>query len=125
MKYITFFFLFILATGVLGQKKQFNREIEIPSKTPLANGGLTNLILSNETSSTSLTGDLRKVTLPLLVLTGKYDFVVPPALAHDLHNLSSSLEKKIVVLEKSGHSPMIHEPIKYRNEIISFIEANK
>lgn len=90
-----------------------------------ANGGLTNLMLSNETRSISLTDDLRKVTLPLLVLTGKYDFVVPPALAHDLYNLSSSLDKKIVVFEKSGHSPMTHEPIKYRNEIISFIEANK
>lgn len=35
MKYITFFFLFTLATGVLGQKKQFNREFEVPSKTPI------------------------------------------------------------------------------------------
>ena len=89
------------------------------------NGGLTNLMLSEETKNTSMTNSLGKVTLPLLVLSGKYDFVVPPVLANDLYNLASSIDKKLVIFDKSGHSPMTHEPIKYRIEIISFIEANK
>lgn len=89
------------------------------------NGSLTNLALSNELLTTTLTSQLNKVTIPVLVLTGKYDFVVAPALSDDTFNLVSSTSKKLVVFEKSGHSPMSHEPVKYTSELIQFMRANK
>ncbi len=89
------------------------------------NGTLTNLLLSGEIKSTSYTDDLDKINLPLLVITGKYDFVVAPQLGNDLYSLANSANKTIAVFDKSGHSPMTHEPSKYSNLIIQFIEASR
>ena len=89
------------------------------------NGSLTNGQLSKEVSKASYTNDLFKVTLPTLIMTGKYDFVVAPELSQDAYNLISSTNKKLVVFDNSGHSPMSHEPEKYTNELIQFIDANK
>ncbi|MGB1041519.1 MAG: alpha/beta fold hydrolase [Flavobacteriales bacterium] len=89
------------------------------------NGRLTNTLLSKEIQETSFTNQLFKVTIPTLVLAGKYDFVVAPELANDAFNLISSANKKLVVFNKSGHSPMSHEPTLYTQELISFIDTHK
>ena len=91
--------------------------------TSMLNGNLTNSALSSEIQQFSVTDELYKVTIPVLAVTGKYDFIVAPALAFDTYNLSSSAFKRIVVFDKSGHSPMSNEPSKFTSEVISFIEA--
>ena len=93
--------------------------------TSSINGNGTNSALSNEIQNTALTNELFKVTIPVLAITGKYDFVVAPKLAEDVFNLSSSAVKKLVIFDKSAHSPMNNEPAKFTAEVISFIEANK
>ena len=91
--------------------------------TSFLSGNITNFTLSNEIENTSLTSQLFKVTIPTLVLWGKYDFVVPPSLGFDTYNNISSVKKDIVIFEKSGHSPMSNEWRAYSDAIISFIEA--
>lgn len=85
-------------------------------------GGQTSKELE-EVEQLSMTADLNKVTIPTLILWGKYDFVVPPSLGYDTYNEISSTNRKIVIFEKSGHSPMSHEWQKFANEIIKFVDG--
>tara|TARA_B100000674_G_scaffold104243_1_gene76299 strand:+ start:7008 stop:8039 length:1032 start_codon:yes stop_codon:yes gene_type:complete len=91
--------------------------------TSYISGLTTNYKLSPEIEKISLTDQLYKVTIPTLVLWGRYDFVVPPTLGYDTYNNISSTKKEIVIFEKSGHSPMSNEWEPFSDAIISFIDS--
>ena len=93
--------------------------------TSLLSGNATSSLLLNEVEATALTDQLSKVTIPVLALWGKYDFVVPPALGYDTFNKVSSASKKVVVFDRSGHSPMSNEWRPYTDEVILFIETHR
>jgi pimeloyl-ACP methyl ester carboxylesterase len=91
------------------------------------NGANTGWILADQGlwQDLSYTNRLNEITLPALLLWGKYDLVVPPKFGQDaLDNLGSSA-KELVVFEKSGHSPMFLEPEKFADEVIGFINQHK
>ncbi len=81
--------------------------------------------LLNEVEELSMTDELHKVTIPCLFLWGKYDFVVPPQLGVDAYNEVSSAQKKLVIFESSGHSPMDNEWEKFTQEVIEFVDLVK
>jgi len=86
----------------------------------------TYTLLEDEVEQYSATDDLYKVEIPTLVLWGKHDYIVPPALAYDTYNNISSQHKKIVIFEHSGHSPMDNVDWEdFTNEIVEFIETYK
>lgn len=87
--------------------------------------GLTANAIFKETEAAAMTNQLDKVTIPCLFLWGKYDFVVPPALAYSAYNKVSSTSKKVALFEKSGHSPMDNEASLFSQEVIDFVEAHK
>jgi pimeloyl-ACP methyl ester carboxylesterase len=62
---------------------------------------------------------LKILTLPVLCLFGKYDFVVPPTLADDVLSKIQSKSKKKVVFNFSGHDTYLTESPKFNAEIIS------
>lgn len=70
----------------------------------------------------SLTNELEKIEQPCLFLWGKYDMVVSSELAYDAFSRVGTLDKSIVIFEKSGHSPMLHEGRLFAETIIDFIE---
>lgn len=86
---------------------------------------LGNLILNKDSAANPLTDRLHEVTIPCLFLWGKYDFVVPPALGEDAYELVNTSEKKLVIFENSGHSPMSNEPLLFTQEVKEFIELYK
>jgi pimeloyl-ACP methyl ester carboxylesterase len=90
--------------------------------TSLITGSIASDALLEEVEQTSLTAELNKVTLPTLILTGKYDFVVPPKLGVSAFNAISSTNKYYQEFEKSGHSPMDNEWQPYTQALIDFIE---
>lgn len=90
--------------------------------TSAVSGARTNGNLQ-ETEQLALTSELNKVTIPTLVLWGKYDFVVPPALGMDTYNEISSTKKDIVIFQKSGHSPMVNEWEEYYKAIKKFVDS--
>lgn len=97
---------------------------QINPLTSLLSGNYTNQELL-EIEQLSLTNELYKVTIPTLVLWGKYDFVVPPSLGQDTYDNVGSAVKKFVLFDKSAHSPMDNEWEKYVEEVSTFIDANK
>lgn len=67
---------------------------------------------------------LHKITLPTLLLWGKYDFVCPPELADDIElNIGSNKVDKIIY-SKSGHSPMADEPLKFWDDVIEWVKKH-
>ena len=88
-------------------------------------GNVTASQLDQEIESTSLTDQLEKITIPTLLLWGKYDFVVSPRLGFSAYQKISSEDKELVIFQNSGHSPMVNEPDKFNQSVISFIEQYK
>jgi proline iminopeptidase len=73
----------------------------------------------------SVTDSLHKITLPTLIIWGKYDMVAPSSLADTAFNRISSEIKKIVILDKSDHAILAQQPDEFASEVISFINDNK
>lgn len=89
--------------------------------TSAISGNRTNGLLNTEIEQTALTSQLSEIKIPSLFLYSKYDFVVPAALGQSAYQLVSTTNKKLVIFEKSGHSPMDSEPNLYANEIVRFM----
>lgn len=71
-----------------------------------------------------LTEDLKKITLPSLMVWGKYDFVVAPSLGVEMMEElgTPDADKSLVIFDDSGHSPMDSETDKFVALVIDFIE---
>ena len=78
----------------------------------------------DEVSSTNFTERLNEISLPCLFLWGKYDFVVPPTLGIEAYQKVSTpvKDKRLIIFETSGHSPMINQPKSFTDEVIRWIE---
>ncbi|MEO0895835.1 MAG: alpha/beta hydrolase [Bacteroidota bacterium] len=84
---------------------------------------MTGAILNEETSTAAYTNRLNEITIPTLLLWGKYDFVVPPALGFSAYEEIStpSEDKYLTILENSGHTCMVNEPELFVEEVLNFV----
>jgi len=73
----------------------------------------------------SYTDRLPEIKTPSLILWGKHDMVVPTVLAQEAYDNLGSNIKKLVIFEKSGHSPFGGEADLFAEEVILFIDQNK
>ena len=83
---------------------------------------ISNQALFPEILSTNLTSDLNDFTFPILVIWGKYDFVVSKKLRDELlmHLQSTSLTN--AELSASGHYMMFHEPMEFADHVLDFMD---
>jgi len=95
------------------------------STASLSADGAVNPILNDDSNQYELTNQLHMIEIPCLFLWGKYDFVVPPALGESAFNLVNTEDKKIVIYENSGHSPMSNEAIQFTIDVKEFVEMHK
>lgn len=87
-------------------------------------------LLSNNTNNVEKgaylknhTQSVKSITIPLLLIWGKYDFIAPPAVADSLYaNVQSSI-KQLVILERSGHNGFLQEPAIYWGSLRQFVNA--
>lgn len=79
----------------------------------------------NEVINIDYTDRLNEIELPTLLLWGRYDFVVPPALGEQaLQELGTPADQKsLIIFENSGHSPMVNEPKLFTETVIEWIKA--
>ena len=92
--------------------------------------GLSNKIQLNQTQlleeaiDNPLSDELFRITTPSLLLWGQLDFIVPPNQGFDAYNNLGTPEnqKRLVLFEGSGHSPMSNEPDRFVDEVVGFIE---
>ena len=69
----------------------------------------------------SFTERLSEITIPSLILWGKYDLIVPTVYAQEAFDNLGSEVKYIFIFEKSAHSPMSSEPALFSDKLIEFI----
>jgi pimeloyl-ACP methyl ester carboxylesterase len=81
--------------------------------------------MASELFKANFSPKLNTLTLPVLCMFGKYDFVVPPALADDVLAKVKSTYKKKVIFNNSAHDPYITESGKLNVEVIAFVEQFK
>lgn len=101
-------------------------EYVITDKYPLTSM-LSNLLYSEdsgfnkELAVTEFSSSLYKVTIPVLVLWGKYDFTCPTALGEDFYNRISSTDKKMVISPISGHDMILQDKKFFCDEVNAFV----
>jgi pimeloyl-ACP methyl ester carboxylesterase len=119
------------AEGLIDSVKKINipsllLKYSIADKYPLT-AILSNLLYSEdsdfnkELASAQFSSALKTVTIPVLLLWGKYDFTCPPALGEDFYNHISSAEKRIVISPSSGHNIMLQDERLFCDEVNSFV----
>ena len=81
--------------------------------------------LNKDLAKTEFSSSLNKVTIPVLILFGEYDFVCPKGLGDDLFNGVSSTDKKLVISPISGHNIMLQDEVLFCKEINEFVGLHK
>lgn len=81
--------------------------------------------IQEELRKYDFTDKLNIVTIPILTLYGKYDFICPPALGADLTNNVSSQDTFSYILPYSGHIGMYQDQVLFVQKVNEFIEQFK
>jgi proline iminopeptidase len=81
--------------------------------------------MKNELFTLDLTQNIKQITIPTLLIWGKYDFRVPPTLAKESVLDYASASKELIIFEKSAHNPYWSEPELFYKKTKLFIDANK
>ena len=76
-------------------------------------------VLEKEAAAHDPTAELKDLTMPVLVTTGRFDVGLPPRTAWTLHQAIPG--SKFVVFERSGHFPMLEEPEAFVTAIEEFL----
>lgn len=80
---------------------------------------------NQELAKTEFSASLKKITVPVLILFGQYDFVCPKGLGYDLFERISSADKKIVISPVSGHNIMFQDEVLFCREVNEFIALHR
>jgi pimeloyl-ACP methyl ester carboxylesterase len=81
--------------------------------------------LNDALAKTEFSSSLNRITAPVLILFGNYDFVCPKGLGYDLFYRISSSYKKIVISPFSGHNIMLQDEMLFCNEINEFVDSTR
>ena len=58
---------------------------------------------------------------PTLVLSGRYDRLTPPAVAHEIHDALASGRRQLHIFERSAHRPWVEQPDEYFDVVGRFL----
>lgn len=76
-------------------------------------------------AKTGFSSQMNKVAKPTLLFFGRYDFICPPALGQDIYDKINTQDKKLVISEISGHSPMFQDEALFCAEVNHFIAIHR
>jgi pimeloyl-ACP methyl ester carboxylesterase len=85
----------------------------------------SNASFNKDLAITEYSTSLQKVTVPVLILFGEYDFVCPAGMGEDLYKRIGSTDKKMVISPVSGHSIMLQDEVLFCSEINSFVGLHR
>ncbi len=100
------------------QTEIFKNNQSITNKTLIK----TNTFFDKELPALDLTDKLSLITLPTLVLHGKYDLAVPHSIGVSYYENIGSTEKEMVTFEKSGHQLHSTESDVFAAAVLEFME---
>ena len=80
-----------------------------------------NQVLEADMGRYDLNPEIKKLRLPVLVMTGGFDMNVAPIVAWKIHKAIPG--SRLVVLDRSGHLPFYEEPERFKQVVEEFLEA--
>lgn len=80
-----------------------------------------NAALDQDIQRFDLNPELPKFRFPTLVITGRYDINVAPAVAYKIHQAIP--QSRFVVFERSGHLPFYEQPEEFVKAVEEFLSA--
>jgi pimeloyl-ACP methyl ester carboxylesterase len=80
--------------------------------------------IDNPTYTIPNSDQLNRITIPTLLLWGKYDFVCPPGLADDIEANISSADVSKIIYPNSGHSPMANQPNQFWFDVVNWVKSH-
>lgn len=91
-------------------------------------GAKMNLLITastmfDEVKDTDLTPEMYKIKIPTLFIWGRHDYVIPVEEGINGYNAIGSIDKKMTILEYSGHSCMYNEMDEFLNELFDFVDS--
>lgn len=91
------------------------------------NSGKIQSIFDNQGlfQTVDFTSQLSEIRIPSLLISGRYDMVVPMASAQTAFDAIGSTSKELLIFERSGHGPMFTEPDLFADKVIEFINTHK
>jgi pimeloyl-ACP methyl ester carboxylesterase len=97
----------------------------IPYTSCMANLGASVLLdIDCQTYDEPIRENLHEITVPALMLWGKYDFICPSGLMDELVENISSTDIETKLFEKSGHSPMDNEPDLFWKTVVDWVNTH-
>lgn len=84
---------------------------------------ITSIKMFDEVKNLNFSDQMSKIHIPTLFIWGQHDYVLPVKLGYDGFSRINTIFKKMVVLEKSGHSSMFNEMKPFLNEVNEFINS--
>lgn len=81
--------------------------------------------IKNELAVLNLSNNITQITIPTLLIWGKYDFRVPPIFAQEELLAYGTAKKELVIFDRSAHFVQWNEPELFYNKVRIFIEQNK
>lgn len=103
--------------------KYFIREYRYPITTFLSNGIYNNLIkeIDRQAYAEDISDNLNIITIPTLLIWGRYDFVCPIGLRDHIMNNISSTDISTMTFVHSGHNPMQNEPVAFWHSVADWV----
>lgn len=100
-----------------------HRDVFLASFDPKVYTKAVNDVLNQDLARYDLNPELAKFKFPAMVITGRYDINVSPAVAYKMHKAITG--SKFVVFEKSGHMPFVEEPEAFVRAIEGFLGGGR
>ena len=64
---------------------------------------------------------LHEIQAPTLVVSGRYDRLTPPAVAHEIHDALHPDRRRLHLFERSAHRPWVEQPEEYVEVVEGFL----
>ncbi|MCE0723825.1 MULTISPECIES: alpha/beta fold hydrolase [Legionella] len=100
-----------LSSDTPQQTKDYLRHILTLQKSTAIASALRGMALRNSTSAV-----LATTKLPILIITGELDNVIPPQQSIDMHSLSKN--SQLIILPNAGHLSNLEQPKQWNQAII-------
>lgn len=107
---------------------QFLKDKAIKDKYPvipmiLNHGYSSNANFNKDLLEAESSSQLYKVTIPVMTMYGKYDFICPSGLGEDIYSKVSSALKSSIIFEKSGHNGVFQQSDVFCQEVSNFLDS--
>lgn len=112
----------VLALYLNSPSKNLSTARQQLSGKPISFFAFVNQNAADAVAHNDQTVSLRLIKAPVLIVSGRHDWICPVAVAERIHE---DIENSILeIYEESGHLPWIEEPLKFQSQIFRFLSIS-